>query len=96
MIVAGATQAFGERWQNVKIGEFAKIAYRRRARIASVCNGTLPLAASGISDGRRAATHWKSVERLRRLRPQVDVDDEAIYIRDGNVWTSAGVTAGII
>jgi transcriptional regulator GlxA family with amidase domain len=48
-----------------------------------------------LLDGRRAATHWRYVESLRRFRPEVDVDPEAIYLRDGNVWTSAGVTAGI-
>ena len=58
-------------------------------------NGTFFLAAAGLLDGSRAATHWRYVERLRRFRPQVDVDPEAIYLRDGNVWTSAGVTAGI-
>jgi transcriptional regulator GlxA family with amidase domain len=61
----------------------------------SVCTGTFFLAAAGLLDGRRAATHWRYVERLRQFRPQVDVDPEAIYLRDGNVWTSAGVTAGI-
>jgi transcriptional regulator GlxA family with amidase domain len=53
------------------------------------------VAAAGLLDGRRAATRWRFVERLRQFRPQVDVDPEAIYLRDGNVWTSAGVTAGI-
>ena len=70
-------------------------AARAGARIVSVCSGAFFLAAAGVLDGRRAATHWDAVERLRRFRPQVDVDPESIYVRDGNVWTSAGVTAGI-
>ena len=61
----------------------------------SVCTGAFFLAAAGLLDGRRAATHWRYVESFRRFRPQVGVDPEAIYLRDGNVWTSAGVTAGI-
>jgi transcriptional regulator GlxA family with amidase domain len=65
------------------------------ARIVSVCSGAFFLAAAGVLDGRRAATHWESVERLRRFRPQIDVDAESIYVRDGDIWTSAGVTAGI-
>jgi transcriptional regulator GlxA family with amidase domain len=65
------------------------------ARIVSVCSGAFFLAAAGVLDGRRAATHWQSVELLRRFRPQIDVDAESIYVRDGDIWTSAGVTAGI-
>ena len=60
-----------------------------------MCSGAFFLAAAGVLDGRRAATHWRAVEALRRFRPEVDVDADAIYVRDGNVWTSAGVTAGI-
>lgn len=72
-----------------------KTAERDGARIVSVCSGAFFLAAAGVLDGRRAATHWESVEALRRFRPQVEVDPESIYVRDGDVWTSAGVTAGI-
>jgi transcriptional regulator GlxA family with amidase domain len=71
-----------------------RAAYRDGARVVSVCSGAFFLAAAGVLDGRRAATHWNSVRRLRRFRPQVTVDAESIYIRDGDVWTSAGVTAG--
>lgn len=65
------------------------------ARVASVCSGAFFLAAAGVLDGRRAATHWDAVDALKRFRPAIDVDAESIFIRDGNVWTSAGVTAGI-
>jgi transcriptional regulator GlxA family with amidase domain len=67
----------------------------RVPRIASVCSGTFFLAAAGALDGRRAATHWSEVEALRRFRPAVVVDDDAIHVEDGGVWTSAGVTAGM-
>ena len=95
VIVIGGNPGVGRALESGQIAEFVKQAYRRGARIVSVCNGSHLVAAAGVLDGRRAATHWMEVDRLRRLRPQVDVDDEAIYVRDGNVWTSAGVTAGI-
>jgi transcriptional regulator GlxA family with amidase domain len=67
----------------------------RVPRIASVCSGTFFLAAAGALDGRRAATHWSEVEALRRFRPAVLVDGDAIHIEDRGIWTSAGVTAGM-
>jgi transcriptional regulator GlxA family with amidase domain len=64
-------------------------------RTASVCAGAFPLAAAGLLDGRRAATHWSLTEVLARAFPSVDVDPDAIFVRDGRVITSAGITAGI-
>ena len=64
-------------------------------RVASVCSGALLLAAAGVLDGRRATTHWASCDRLADEYPSVDVVPDQIYVRDGDVWTSAGVTAGI-
>src|SRR5262249_16043447 len=63
-------------------------------RIASVCSGTFFLAAAGALDGRRAATHWSEVDALKRFRPAVQVDGDAIHIEDGGIWTSAGGAAG--
>ena len=71
------------------------LAARRAGRIASVCSGAFLLARAGLLDGRRAVTHWGSCERLARLHPDVTVDADPIFVRDGDVWTSAGVTAGI-
>jgi len=77
------------------IARFARAAHAQGSRIASICTGTFFLAAAGLIDGRRAATHWASVDRLREFRPSVAVDPEALFINDGNIWSSAGVTAGI-
>lgn len=64
-------------------------------RVASVCSGAFVLAAAGLLDGRRATTHWSSCDTLARLYPSVTVEPDPIFVRDGDVWTSAGVTAGI-
>ena len=64
-------------------------------RVASVCTGALLLAKAGLLDGRRAATHWSFCEELARRFPAVRVEADPIFVRDGHVWTSAGVTAGI-
>jgi transcriptional regulator GlxA family with amidase domain len=64
-------------------------------RVASVCTGAFALAAAGLLDGRRAATHWSAAAELARRYPRVTVDPEPIFIRDGSLWTSAGVTAGM-
>jgi len=70
-------------------------ASRTVGRMGSVCDGAFILASAGILDGRRAATHWMSCERLARMYPKVQVDREAIFVRDGRVWTAAGVSTGI-
>jgi transcriptional regulator GlxA family with amidase domain len=67
----------------------------RARRVASVCTGAFLLAASGILDGRRAATHWSCCGELARRFPAVRVEPDPIFVQDGGVWTSAGVTAGI-
>jgi transcriptional regulator GlxA family with amidase domain len=64
-------------------------------RIASVCSGAFLLAEAGLLDGKRATTHWDSTERLERNYPKVKLDAERIFIRDGDIWTSAGISAGI-
>jgi transcriptional regulator GlxA family with amidase domain len=67
----------------------------RSRRFGSVCTGALVLAEAGLLDGRRATTHWNWCEELSRDYPRVTVDPAPIYVRDGNCYTSAGVTAGI-
>ncbi|MGK5629238.1 GlxA family transcriptional regulator [Streptomyces sp. URMC 123] len=67
----------------------------RTRRVVSVCTGAFLLGAAGLLEGRRVTTHWAASERLERACPTARVDPEPIYVRDGNVATSAGVTAGI-
>jgi transcriptional regulator GlxA family with amidase domain len=68
---------------------------RRSGRVASVCTGAFLLAEAGLLDGRRATTHWDSCALLAERYPQIEVDPDPIFVRDGNVFTSAGVTAGM-
>ncbi len=74
---------------------------RAARRTASVCTGAFLLAAAGLLDGRRATTHWAFAEKLQQQYPSVQVDPEPIFVRDGSpsgpdeIWTSAGVTAGM-
>ncbi len=67
----------------------------RSRRVASVCTGTFLLAEAGLLQGRRVTTHWGRAAALARRFPALDIDADPIFIRDGGVWTSAGVTAGI-
>ncbi len=64
-------------------------------RLIALCSGSFFLAKAGLLNGRRAATHWSVAGALQQKFPGVDVDADAIYVRDGALWTSAGVTAGI-
>jgi transcriptional regulator GlxA family with amidase domain len=94
LIVAGGT---GHRRAAEDAGTLEWIAdtARRARRTASVCTGAFLLARAGLLSGRRATTHWSWAERLKHDHPDVLVDPEPIFIRDGRVWTSAGVTAGM-
>ncbi len=67
----------------------------RVRRTASVCSGAFLLAQAGLLDGRRATTHWQACAELAERFPAVTVDPEPIFVQDGPIWTSAGVTAGI-
>jgi len=68
---------------------------RRSRRVTSVCTGAFVLAAAGLLDGRRATTHWASWDRLADEHPAVEVARDPIFVRDGDVWTLAGVTGGV-
>jgi transcriptional regulator GlxA family with amidase domain len=68
---------------------------RRGVRVASVCSGAYLLAEAGLLDGRRATTHWRRTRHFVSAYPKVKLEPDRIYVRDGNIWSSAGITAGI-
>ena len=68
---------------------------KKARRVASVCTGAFLLASAGLLDGKRAATHWKWAAELKKRFKDITVDPDPIYIRDGNTYTSAGITAGM-
>jgi transcriptional regulator GlxA family with amidase domain len=67
----------------------------RSARVASVCSGAFLLAQTGLLDGKRVVTHWARCDELASRYPKLRVETDPIFVREGNIWTSAGVTAGI-
>jgi len=75
--------------------KFLRQALQRSRRLASTCTGAFVLAEAGLLDGRRATTHWERARELRTRFPKVKVEEDRIFIIDGPVWTSAGMTAGI-
>jgi transcriptional regulator GlxA family with amidase domain len=74
---------------------FMRDAPKRHRRIAAVCTGAFVLAEAGLLDGRHATTHWMHARDLQRQFPKVKMEEDHIFIQDGPVWTSAGMTAGI-
>jgi transcriptional regulator GlxA family with amidase domain len=74
---------------------FVKSAARRARRVASVCSGAYVLAEAGLLDGRRATTHWSRSNHFLATYPQVRLEPDRIFVKDDNIWTSAGISAGI-
>jgi transcriptional regulator GlxA family with amidase domain len=72
-----------------------RAAHARGARLVSICSGVFALAAAGLLDGRPATTHWRVADELRRRYPRIDVRPNQLYVDDGDILTSAGVTAGV-
>ncbi len=93
LVCGGPAVATAER--DDRLVDWLREASGHARRVASVCNGALLLARAGLLDGRRATTHWAYCRELAERYPQVIVENDAIFVRDGGVWTSAGVTAGI-
>jgi transcriptional regulator GlxA family with amidase domain len=94
LIVAGGIGARGAEEDPV-LADWTAEAAKRSRRVASVCTGAFVLAKAGLLDGRRATTHWASCGELAARYPAVQVERDPIFVRDGNVSTSAGVTAGM-
>lgn len=78
-----------------KVCHFLRRALRSSRRVASICTGAFLLGQAGLLDGRRATTHWASAQRLQLRHPLARVQADRIFVNDGPVWTSAGMTAGI-
>lgn len=94
LIVAGGTGTRRAQEDRGLVDWIAEAAQRSR-RVASVCTGAFLLAKAGLLDGRRATTHWASCAKLAEGHPEVTVEPDPIFVRDGNITTSAGVTAGM-
>lgn len=94
LIIAGGPGAESGTYDDVYLRWIAEAAGRSR-RVASICTGTFLLAAAGLLDGKRAVTHWDFCDRLAREFPSVIVCPDPIFLRDGAIYTSAGITAGI-
>jgi transcriptional regulator GlxA family with amidase domain len=94
LLVAGGDGAFAAMRDRQLLAWLAQ-ASPRAGRTASVCTGAFLLASAGLLDGRRATTHWAAAQELARRHPRVRVDPAPIFVRDGSIWTSAGVTAGM-
>jgi transcriptional regulator GlxA family with amidase domain len=93
IVVPGTEQPF--RAVPTSVVKALSKSYERGARIVSICTGAFILAASGLLNGRRAATHWRFVDELTRLYPEVTVEPDVLFIDEGRIITSAGASAGL-
>ena len=96
LLVPGAdTKPVLKAYNNHNLISTIKSISSHASRIASVCSGAFLLGAAGLLDGRRATTHWAGIAALRRMFPHATVEDDGLYTQDQNLWTSAGVLAGV-
>ena len=94
LVIAGGWGVYGAA-EDPDLVAWVQDKARHSRRVTSVCTGAFLLAASGLLDGCRVATHWTRCEELARKYPSLQVEANPIFIQQGSVWTSAGVTAGI-
>jgi transcriptional regulator GlxA family with amidase domain len=94
LIVAGGVGVV-EAAEDEALIRWIRSAARRSRRVASVCSGTFLLARAGLLEGKKVTTHWSACAELARRHPELTVDPNPIFVHDGDVWTSAGVTAGM-
>jgi len=94
LIVAGGEGVDAEATRDTTLG-FVQAVAKRGVRVASVCSGAFILAEAGLLDGRRATTHWRRTRQFLAAYPNVKLEPDRIFIRDGNIWSSAGISAGI-
>lgn len=94
VLVSGGDDLVGRPIDSGLVAALRQIPGRTR-RLASICTGSFILAEAGLLDGRRATTHWRHARLLARAYPTVSVEPDAIFVQDGDIYTSAGVSAGI-
>jgi transcriptional regulator GlxA family with amidase domain len=94
LLIAGGTGVVDAALHQATLQQVRRLA-RRARRVGSVCTGAFVLAAAGLLDGHRAVTHWQWCNDFAERFPHVTVVPDAIFVHDGDLWTSAGVTAGI-
>lgn len=94
LVIAGGPRALEEDSSHDLIEAVRQVAQRAR-RVVSLCTGAFILAGTGLLDGKRATTHWHFGDDLAARYPSVVVDTDPIFVRDGSVWTSAGITAAL-
>ncbi|WP_442791279.1 GlxA family transcriptional regulator [Mycobacterium sp. Aquia_216] len=94
VMVAGSDDLPGRAVDPALVEAIRAVSARTR-RLASICTGSFILAQAGLLSGRRATTHWHDARRLARSFPDITVDPDAIFVRDGEVFTSAGISSGI-
>jgi transcriptional regulator GlxA family with amidase domain len=92
LVVAGDNEC---RLPSEMVMQYIQFSAARSRRIASICTGAFVLAEAGLLDGRRATTHWYHAREFERRYPQVQLDEDRIFVTDGHVWTSAGMSAGL-
>ena len=94
LLVAGG-DGVSDASRDARLLHYVKRMAPRVERLGSVCSGTFLLAAAGLLAGRRVTSHWRACAALQKAYPQLEVDPDPIFVRDGSVYTSAGVTAGM-
>lgn len=95
LLVAGGSRGLRAVMKREDVRGWLRRVAPKTRRFGSVCTGAFVLAEAGLLDGKRVATHWASCQRLAANFPALTVDADALYVVDGQVWTSAGVTTGI-
>jgi transcriptional regulator GlxA family with amidase domain len=95
LVAGGSEEGLRLLCTDQKMASWARAVSQHAARFGSVCTGSFVIAAWGLADGKRIATHWASSRLLSQLFPSVTIDPDPIYVEDGKLWTSAGITTGI-
>jgi len=94
LVVAGGN-GIDRAARSPKLQHFVRACGRDARRVASVCSGTYLLASAGLLDHKRATTHWCRTQDFKRRFPQIELEPDKIYVRSQNIWSSAGITAGV-